>query len=170
VEKGGISLYADGRNESHVAYMPEFQIDRVIPATGGLIVVPDRQFNNTTEDSKFLYILTHPIKQVSRIWARSQPGTDFFEFDASREKLLWCENDLCIFWSLNNDKFILRRLVHLDKNDVVHSTTLNASIYYSNQESSGGSHHSPFTPAGGSASYSPLGKIPPRTSAMRVNR
>jgi len=77
---------------------------------------------------------------------------------------------VCVFWALKKDKFILRRLVRLEKKDVVHSTTLNASMYYSNQETPGCSPHSPFTPAGGSISYSPLARASPRTVAMRVNR
>jgi len=75
VERGGISFYADGRNESHAAYMPEFYIDKVVDTASGIIVVPDKSLINSAEDSKFLYILTHPIKQVSRIWCKTQPGS-----------------------------------------------------------------------------------------------
>jgi hypothetical protein len=76
VEKGGISLYAEGKSESQVSYMAEFQIEEVLSSPFGLIVVPQKQVSDEIDsnDSKFLYALTHPSKQVSRIWLKS-PGS-----------------------------------------------------------------------------------------------
>lgn len=74
VENSGISLYADGKSESHVAYMAEFQIDRVVHTPHGLIVIPIQQIPNDandSHDSKYLYVLTHPAKQVSRVWVKA---------------------------------------------------------------------------------------------------
>lgn len=76
VENGGISLYAEGKSESHVAFVAEFQIERILAWPSGLLVIPVKQVPseiNDTNDSRYLYALTHPAKQVSRIWVKA-PG------------------------------------------------------------------------------------------------
>jgi len=40
---------------------------------------------------------------------------DYSEYDSGEERLVWCEDDICIFWSNKNDKIFIRRLVTLDK-------------------------------------------------------
>ncbi len=93
---------------------------------------------------------------------------DFVEYDTRSEKILWCEGDICIFWSLKNYKITLRRLYKLEKRDIIHSSTLNTSMYYTTAQEH---TNSPFTPAGGSSMYSPfLRSGHNKASAMRVNR
>lgn len=92
---------------------------------------------------------------------------DFQEFDSSNEKLLWCQHDICLFWdSEDNRGFSLKSIKDLKKRDIAQSTTLNTSIYYTNIEPS----TSPFSPAGGSAMYSPFGRAPQKNSGLRMNR
>lgn len=72
MEKGGISIFSESSVENYVAYMPEFQIDKVIPCKYGLLVVPylKGSYASDMEEEKFLYVLTHPIKQVSKVCQR----------------------------------------------------------------------------------------------------
>lgn len=68
VEKGGISMFAENGSESFVIYMPEFQIEGTISCKYGLLVVPvPRGPSCEGDEDRFLYVLTHPIKQVSKI-------------------------------------------------------------------------------------------------------
>lgn len=196
VENSGISLYADGKSETHVAYMAEFQIDRAVPISYGLLVLPIKQ--NPMEvsehhDSKFIYALTHPAKQVSRVWIKVGNGscsiwrlwfynvvsqlklmdgchfyTDFTEFDSSNEKLMGCENDICAFWdTFGQSGFSVKRIIRAKKEDMIAGmNTLNGSEYYSNLEPSA----SPFTPAGGSSLYSPIGSHPQKSNSVKLNR
>lgn len=97
---------------------------------------------------------------------------EFMEYDTRSEKLVWCEKDICIFWSLKNDKITLRRLCKLEKRRTLQSSTINASTYYTNTQEQ---THSPFAPAGGSSMYSPFLKSGSvqhgnKGTVMRVNR
>jgi len=74
-ERGGISIYAENSAESHVSHIPEFQITNVMPCKFGLIVVPSKLKKDPSTNSKSIFILTHPIKQVSKIWIKLRPGS-----------------------------------------------------------------------------------------------
>lgn len=76
MEKGGISIFAENSSETFVAYMPDFHIEKVIPCKFGLLVVPSTKgVASEGEEERHLYVLTHPIKQVSKIGQRCNPIT-----------------------------------------------------------------------------------------------
>ncbi|CAG7822626.1 unnamed protein product [Allacma fusca] len=124
-ERAGISLYSENSCDSQVTYLPEFHIERILPCNLGLLVIPVRQDSDSSSSpDKNLYILSHPIKQVSRVWFRSNPAQDYVEYNGAGERLLGCDKDLCVFWSLKHDKIILRRLVKLEAADIMHSAAI----------------------------------------------
>jgi hypothetical protein len=68
-------MYSETSSETHVSHVPEFHIDRILPCTFGLLVVPTKvKCDPETDYHKGLYVLTHSVKQVSKIWIRSRPG------------------------------------------------------------------------------------------------
>ena len=68
-------MYSETSSETHVSHVPEFHIDRILASTFGLLVVPSKiKSDPDTDYHQGLYVLTHPIKQVSKIWFRARPG------------------------------------------------------------------------------------------------
>lgn len=70
-----MSIYAEDSAETHVSHVPEFQIGKIIPCKFGLLVLPSEfKKDSVTDYSKKIYILTHPVKQVSKLWIKARPG------------------------------------------------------------------------------------------------
>ena len=81
-------MYCEESSETHVTYFPEFCIDRLVPCEAGLVVIPSRSsgdnLGNETSADKRLYILTHPLKQVSKIWSKMHPSQGKFVYTDRR--------------------------------------------------------------------------------------
>lgn len=72
VEGCGISLFHENTFDNHVAYMPEFHIGEVFACSYGLLVVPSKNVTACeSNEDKYIYALTHPVKQVSRLWTKT---------------------------------------------------------------------------------------------------